>query len=123
MGAGLPRITPKDISRLRFDTIIGMFFSNLIMFFIIVTAGATLFPQGITHIQSASEAALALRPIGGDYAFWLFAIGIIGTGFLALLFWREARRMRFLKHLGGKKGCIKNLCRPRDFMALFALQH
>lgn len=84
LGAGLPRVTPKDISRLRIDTIIGMFFSNLIMFFIIVTAGATLFPNGISAIESASSAALALRPLAGELAYILFALGIIGTGFLAV---------------------------------------
>lgn len=84
MGAGLPKITPKDISRLRLDTTVGMFFSNFIMFFIIITTGATLFPAGINNIQSASEAALAIRPLAGDFAFLLFALGIIGTGLLAV---------------------------------------
>ncbi|MBI2431151.1 MAG: divalent metal cation transporter [Candidatus Levybacteria bacterium] len=84
MGAGQPKVTPKDISRLRMDTIIGMFFSNLVMWFIIIATGATLFTQGIKTIQTASDAALALRPIASDFAFLLFALGIIGTGFLAV---------------------------------------
>lgn len=84
MGAGVPKITPKDISRLRTDTIIGMFFSNIVMFFIIVTTGATLYTHGIRTIESAYDAALALKPLAGDLAFLLFALGIIGTGFLAV---------------------------------------
>ncbi len=84
MGAGQPKITPNDISRLRMDTAIGMFFSNMVMWFIIVTTGATLYPAGIHSIQTAHDAAQALRPLAGDAAFFLFAIGIIGTGFLAV---------------------------------------
>jgi len=66
------------------DTWIGMVFSNLVAFFIIVTTAATLHTHGITHIDTASQAAEALRPIGGPLAFALFAIGIIGTGLLAV---------------------------------------
>src|SRR5512143_1518447 len=61
-----------------------MFFSNLIAFFIIVTPPATLYAHGITHIDTAAQAAEALRPIGGPLTFALFAAGIIGTGLLAV---------------------------------------
>lgn len=61
-----------------------MFFSNLIAFFIIVTTAATLYAHGITHIDTAAQAAEALRPIGGPLTFALFAAGIIGTGLLAV---------------------------------------
>src|SRR3989344_3748553 len=84
MGAGQPRITPADISKLRVDTLIGMFFSNIVMWFIIITTGATLFSNKIYQIKNASDAALALKPLAGDYAFLLFALGIIGTGLLVL---------------------------------------
>ena len=69
---------------MRTDTIIGMFFSNMIQFFIICTTASTLHLQGITHIESASQAAQALRPVAGDFAFLLFAFGVIGTGLLAV---------------------------------------
>lgn len=62
----------------------GMLVSNVVMYFIILTTGATLFPAGITRIGSAQEAATALRPLAGDYGFVLFALGLIGTGFLAV---------------------------------------
>ncbi len=66
------------------DTWIGMFFSNAIAFFIIVTTAATLHSHGVTHIDTAAQAAEALRPIGGPLTFALFAAGIIGTGLLAV---------------------------------------
>jgi len=66
------------------DTWTGMFFSNLVAFFIIVTTAATLHTHGITHIDTAAQAAEALRPVGGSFAFALFALGIIGTGLLAV---------------------------------------
>ena len=61
-----------------------MFFSNIVMFFIILTSGAVLHTAGVTNIQSAAQAAEALRPLAGQAAFLLFAIGIIGVGLLAL---------------------------------------
>jgi Mn2+/Fe2+ NRAMP family transporter len=66
------------------DTSVGMFFSNLVAFFIIVTTAATLNAHGITNIDTASQAAEALRPIAGELTFVLFAAGIIGTGLLAV---------------------------------------
>ncbi len=66
------------------DTCIGMFFSQIIMFFIIVTTTATLHTSRITTIQTATQATEALRPLAGDFAYLLFAAGIIGTGFLAV---------------------------------------
>jgi Mn2+/Fe2+ NRAMP family transporter len=66
------------------DTWIGMIFSNLVAFFIIVTTAATLHTAGITRVDSAAQAAEALRPIAGNLAFFLFALGIIGTGMLAV---------------------------------------
>lgn len=79
-----PHEAKKQFSRIRKDTVIGMAFSNLIAFFIMLCAAVTLHMNGITNIQSASQAAEALRPIAGNLTFTLFAIGIIGTGLLAL---------------------------------------
>jgi NRAMP (natural resistance-associated macrophage protein)-like metal ion transporter len=70
--------------RISIDTWTGMIFSNLVAFFIIVTTGATLHTQGITHIDTAAQAAEALRPVAGELTFALFAAGIIGTGLLAV---------------------------------------
>jgi NRAMP (natural resistance-associated macrophage protein)-like metal ion transporter len=73
-----------EIKNMRVDVWSGMFLSNIVMFFIIATCGALLFGNGVTNITSAAQAAEALRPFAGDKSYWLFAIGIIGTGLLAI---------------------------------------
>jgi NRAMP (natural resistance-associated macrophage protein)-like metal ion transporter len=79
-----PRQGASELARIRLDTIIGMGFSNLVALAIMVTAAATLHASGIHQIDSAAQAAEALRPVAGDFAFALFALGIIGTGLLAV---------------------------------------
>jgi NRAMP (natural resistance-associated macrophage protein)-like metal ion transporter len=70
--------------RMKIDTFIGMGFSNLIAFFIMLTTAATLHAHGVTDIQTSAQAAEALRPLAGRFAFLLFSMGIIGTGLLAV---------------------------------------
>jgi len=79
-----PRSVNKQYRRIRYDTLFGMAFSNLIALAIMLATAATLHAKGITTIASAAEAAEALRPIAGRFASLLFAIGIIGTGLLAV---------------------------------------
>ncbi len=79
-----PRSGPRELRRIRADTLIGMAFSNLIALAIMLATAATLHVQGVTQIDSAAQAAEALRPIAGQFAFALFAIGIVGTGLLAV---------------------------------------
>ena len=79
-----PEQAPREISRIRFDTYIGMAYSNIISLFIIVATAATLNAHGITDIQTSAQAAEALRPIAGVFTFALFAVGIIGIGLLAV---------------------------------------
>ena len=76
--------TAKELRDARTDTVIGMFFSNFIMYFIILTTGATLHAHGQTSITTAKEAAEALRPLAGDGAYLLFTLGLIGTGMLGV---------------------------------------
>jgi NRAMP (natural resistance-associated macrophage protein)-like metal ion transporter len=76
--------TPKELKAARTDTVIGMFFSNFIMYFIILTTGATLHAHGQTNITTAREAAEALRPLAGNGAYLLFTLGLIGTGMLGV---------------------------------------
>ena len=76
--------TVRDIWRMRMDVWVGMLLSNVVMFFIIVTGAAILHAHGVTEIVSADQAAEALRPFAGQATYFLFAIGIIGTGLLAL---------------------------------------
>ena len=73
-----------EIDRIKIDTIVGMIFSNAIAFFIILTTAAVLNAHGVTNINSAAQAAEALRPLAGNFTFLLFALGIIGTGMLAI---------------------------------------
>ncbi len=75
---------PRELARIRLDTLVGMGISNLVALAILVTAAATLHRSGISTIDSAAQAAQALRPIAGEGAFALFALGIIGTGLLAV---------------------------------------
>lgn len=79
-----PEEADHQLRRIGIDTYIGMGFSNLVAFFIILTAAVTLHTHGIQSIETSAQAAEALRPIAGDFAFVLFATGIIGTGLLAL---------------------------------------
>lgn len=76
--------TLNDVKSMRTDVWSGMILSNLVMFFIIAACGAILFSHGITNIESAAQAAEALRPFAGDATYFLFVIGIIGTGLLAI---------------------------------------
>jgi Mn2+/Fe2+ NRAMP family transporter len=76
--------TPADLRAARTDVVTGMLFSNAVMYFIILTTGATLYAAGQRDIQAAQQAAQALRPLAGDGAALLFALGIIGTGLLGV---------------------------------------
>jgi len=80
----MPAQGPSALHRIGIDTIVGMGFSNVVALSIIVTTAATLHAHGITDIQSSAQAAEALRPIAGNFAFALFAMGIVGTGLLAV---------------------------------------
>ena len=79
-----PAQAPREFERIRLDTAIGMALSNLVALAIIITTAATLHAHGVTEIESSAQAASALRPIAGDFAFAVFALGIIGTGLLAV---------------------------------------
>lgn len=76
--------TSKELKDTRKDVITGMFFSNIVMYFIILSTASTLFKTGATEINTAAEAAEALRPLAGGAASVLFALGVIGVGFLAV---------------------------------------
>lgn len=79
-----PRGAKAQLHRIRIDTYIGMAFSSIVAYFIILAAAVTLHAHGITNIQTSTQAAAALEPIAGKFAFLLFALGIVGTGLLAL---------------------------------------
>jgi NRAMP (natural resistance-associated macrophage protein)-like metal ion transporter len=79
-----PEEARSQIRRIEIDTYVGMGLSNLVAFFIIVTTAATLHAHGVTDVQTSEQAAEALRPIAGNFAFVIFALGILGTGLLAV---------------------------------------
>jgi len=78
------RSAKKEFKRIRIDTYLGMLLSNVVAVFIIITTAATLNAHGITDVQTSSQAALALKPIAGPFVFIVFALGIVGTGLLAV---------------------------------------
>lgn len=82
--APTPRQVRRHLRRIKLDTHIGMGFSNLIAFFIMLSTAATLHAAGITDIQTSAQAVEALRPLAGEHAALLFALGVIGTGLLAV---------------------------------------
>ena len=79
-----PREGESELKRIELDTIVGMGASNLVALAIILTTAATLHASGITDINSSADAAEALRPVAGSYASLIFALGIVGTGLLAV---------------------------------------
>jgi NRAMP (natural resistance-associated macrophage protein)-like metal ion transporter len=79
-----PQQAPRELERIGWETWVGMAISNLVAFFIMLTTAVTLHAHGQTDIQSSEQAAAALKPIAGDFAFFLFSIGIVGTGLLAV---------------------------------------
>ena len=118
------RIAPdqarRQLRRLRLDTAVGMGFSNLIAFFIITAAAATPHAHGQTRIETTAQAASALRPIAGDAAFLLFALGVLGTGMLALpvLAGSAAEAVASYFHL--RKGLDLTLARGRSYYGILA---
>jgi Mn2+/Fe2+ NRAMP family transporter len=79
-----PQQAPRELRRIRTDTLVGMALSQLIALFIVLTAAATLAQRGLNGIPSATPATEALRPVAGQSAFVLFSVGLVGTGLLAI---------------------------------------
>jgi NRAMP (natural resistance-associated macrophage protein)-like metal ion transporter len=121
MGKGVPKVLKKDIREMRLDTIVGMFFSQLVMFFIIVSTASTLHLNGISSITTADQAASALRPFAGDFAFLLFALGIIGTGFLAVPVLAGSAAYAIAETFKWKEGLGRKLKKAYGFYGVIAL--
>ena len=121
MGRGIPDVTKKDVKDMRLDTSIGMVFSNLVMFFIIITAASTLNVNGIFKVETAAQAAQALRPIAGDFTFLLFAIGIIGTGLLAVPILAGSASYAVSEAFGLKEGLYRKFTKAHGFYGIIAI--
>lgn len=115
------KIGPRKISGMRVDVWIGMFFSNLVMFFIIAVCAETLFKAGITNIETAGQAAAALRPLAGDGAYLLFALGIIGTGFLAVPVLAGSSAYALAETFSWREGLYRKLRSARSFYGVIVL--
>lgn len=113
--------TPQDMKNMRIDVWSGMFVSNLIMFFIIAACAATLFRSGITNIATASDAAIALRPFAGDFAFTLFALGILGTGLLAIPVLAGSASYAISESFGWKTGLYRKLKQATSFYGIIII--
>jgi Mn2+/Fe2+ NRAMP family transporter len=113
--------TAEVIHKMRIDNWSGMFLSNLIMFFIIATCAATLFQNGITNIGTAADAASALRPFAGNFAFILFAIGIIGVGLLAIPVLAGSASYAISETFGWKSGLYRKLKQATSFYGVIIL--
>ncbi|MBI4036917.1 Nramp family divalent metal transporter [Candidatus Daviesbacteria bacterium] len=113
--------TDEEVKNMRIDVWSGMFLSNLVMFFIIAAAAATLFKGGITNIGTAADAALALKPIAGDQAYLLFALGIIGTGLLAVPVLAGSASYALSEALGWKTGLYKKLSSAYAFYGVIMI--
>ncbi len=109
------------LNRIRLDTFIGMGFSNLVAFFIILTTAATLHLHGITDIQTSAQAAEALRPLGGEFTFLLFALGIIGTGLLAVPVLAGSAAYAVAECFEWRAGLNLELLEAREFYGIIAL--
>jgi len=120
MGVGKPRVTKKNVAGMDWDTNVGMLFSQAIMFFIIITTAATLHANGITNIATASQAAEALRPVAGDLAYLLFAVGIIGTGLLAVPILAGSSAYAVSETMGMREGLSKKTRLAPGFYGVIA---
>lgn len=108
-------VTKHEIKLMREDVGFGMFVSNLVMMFIMIATATTLFRNGITNIESAEQAASALRPFAGDAAYLLFALGIIGTGFLAVPVLAGAASYAIAEIFGWREGFDNQFNRAKGF--------
>ncbi|WP_258590117.1 NRAMP family divalent metal transporter [Mesorhizobium sp. AR07] len=116
-----PEQAPEELTRIRIDTYFGMAISNAVALFIIVTTAATLNANGVTDIQTSSQAAEALRPIAGPFAFFVFALGIIGTGLLALPVLAGSSAYALGETLGWNVGLAKKPHRAKAFYSAIAV--
>ncbi len=118
--ARAPSRPMRSSARIRLDTYVGMGLSNAVALFIIITAAATLHANGTTDIQTSSQAAEALRPIAGPFAFLVFALGIIGTGLLALPVLAGSAAFAVGEALGWHVGLARKASRAKGFYGVIA---
>jgi NRAMP (natural resistance-associated macrophage protein)-like metal ion transporter len=107
--------TPQELAERRLDVGIGTFFSNIVMFFIILTTALTLHRRGLTHLQTSREVAQALRPLAGRFAETLYTVGLIGVGLLAIPTLAGSAAYAFAETFGWKQGLDRRVRGARPF--------
>jgi len=107
--------------RMRLDTVIGMVFSNAVAFFVMLVGAVVLHAGGVTDVQSAAQAAQALRPLAGDFAFTLFSIGIIATGLLAVPVLASSAAYAVAEAFGWPEGLERHWREAKGFYAIIAV--
>ena len=115
------RAVQRELRAAARDVNAGMLFSNLIMYFIILTAGATLHPAGVTNVQTAEQAATALRPVAGDAAALLFTIGLVGTGMLGVPVLAGSAAYAIAEAAAWRAGMDERVHNARQFYGVIAV--
>jgi NRAMP (natural resistance-associated macrophage protein)-like metal ion transporter len=116
-----PAQAVPEFKRIRIDTYFGMFLSNAVAIFIMTTTAATLHAHGITNIQTSAQAAEALKPIAGNFAFFIFALGIVGTGLLAVPVLAGSSAFAIGETFGWHVGLARQLKRAPTFYAIIVI--
>lgn len=111
----------EEVKKMRVDVWTGMFVSNIVMYFIIATCAAVLYSNGIKNITSAADAAYALKPLAGEYAFLLFALGIIGMGLLAVPVLAGSAAYTIAESFNWKSGLYRKLSEARAFYGIIII--
>jgi Mn2+/Fe2+ NRAMP family transporter len=114
------QVAREHLRRIRWDTCLGMGFSNAVAFFIILSAAVALHAAGITNIQTSAEAAAALRPLGGPLTFLLFSLGIVGTGMLAVPVLAGSAAYAVTESFDWKTGLDMRLHEAKEFYGIIA---
>jgi NRAMP (natural resistance-associated macrophage protein)-like metal ion transporter len=113
--------TKDEISNMRWDTSVGMVFSNIVMYFIIIVAAMTFAKNGIHQIDTAQQAAQMLEPLAGHWATWVFAAGIIGTGLLAIPILAGSAAFAFSEMFNLKRGLNLKYYQAKGFYGIIIL--
>ncbi|MCG2585077.1 NRAMP family divalent metal transporter [Massilia sp. TS11] len=116
-----PRQARASFARIQFDTWTGMAFSNIVALCIMLTTAITLHAHGVTEIQTSAQAASALRPVAGDFAFFLFAMGIIGTGMLGLPVLAGSAAYAMADTFRWREGLERRPAEAKGFYAIISL--
>jgi NRAMP (natural resistance-associated macrophage protein)-like metal ion transporter len=111
----------KELRRIRWDTWSGMFYSDITAFFIMLATGVTLHAAGVTNIETAAQAASALRPLAGDFAFLLFAMGILGVGMIGVPVLAGSAAYALCEATGWKWGLERKATDARGFYGVIAV--